>query len=74
MPFRFKMIGTSSTDDARVRYPHFKKSHFFLQYEIIHRNATRLYFCLYVTAVVKDEHTSNDSNYSVQSDSSFSVT
>ena len=65
------MTGTSCTDDAGVKVPLFQKVTFFLQYEIFHRDAIRLYFvCLkmYLTAVIKDEHASN---YLLQPDSSF---
>ena len=41
----FKMAGTYCTDDARVKVPSFQKS-VFLQYEIFHRDAIHLYFCL----------------------------
>ena len=47
MPFHFKMAGTSSTDDARVKVPSFQKVAFFLQYEIFRRDAIHLCFCLY---------------------------
>ena len=71
MPFHLKMTGTSSTDDARVKEPSFQKVTFFLQYEIFRRDAIHLYFVcmkMFLTAVIKDEHTSN---YLLQSDSSF---
>ena len=42
----FKMTGTSSTEDAKVKVPSFQKVTFFLQYEIFHRDAIHLYFCL----------------------------
>ena len=41
------MSSTSSTDDARVKVPLFQKVTFFLQYELFHRDAIHLYFCLY---------------------------
>ena len=44
-------------------YPHFKKSHFLLQYEIFHRDAIHLFFVcmkMFLTAVIKDEHASCD--------------
>ena len=53
------------------RNPHFKKSQFLLQYEILHRDAIHLFFVcmkMFLTAVIKDEHASDDS---LQSDSSF---
>ena len=65
------MTGTACTDDARVKVPSFKKSHFLLQYEIFHRDAIHLFFVcmkMFLTAVIKDEHASDDS---LQSDSSF---
>ena len=54
-----------------LRYPHFKKSNFLLQYEIFHRDAIHLFFVcmqMFLTAVIKDEHASDDS---LQLDSSF---
>ena len=45
--FHLKLTGTSGTDDARVKVPSFQKVTFFLQYEIIHRDAVYLYFCLF---------------------------
>ena len=69
--FHLKMTGTACTDDARVRYPHLKKLHFLLQYEIFHRDAIHLFFVcmkMFLTVVIKDEHASDDS---LQSDSSF---
>ena len=72
MPFYLKMTGTTFTDDARVKVPLIQKVTFFLQYEIFHRDAIRLYFCFYMkmflTAMIKDEHTSN---VSLRSDYSF---
>ena len=47
MPFHLKMTGMSSKDDARVKVPSFQKVTIFLQYEIFHRDAIHLYFCLY---------------------------
>ena len=71
--FYFKMTGTSCTYmyDARVKVPSFQKVTFFLQYEIFHRDAIHLYFCLmkvFLTAAIKVEHASNDL---LQSDCSF---
>ena len=71
MLFHLKMTGTSSTADARVKVPSFQKITFFLQYEIFHRDAIHLYFVcmkMFLTAMIKDKHSSNDS---LQSDSSF---
>ena len=71
MSFRLKMTGTSSTDDAKVKVHVFQKFTFFLQYEIFHRDAIHLFFVcmkLFLTVVIKDKHTSNDS---LQSDPSF---
>ena len=71
MPFYLKITGTSSTDDARVKVPSFQKVTFFLQYEIpIEMPSICIFVCMkmFMTAVIKDEHTSNDS---LQSDSSF---
>ena len=65
------MTGTSSTDDARVKVPSLQKVTLFSQYKIVLRDAIHLYFvCMkrFLTAVIKDEHTSNDS---LQSDSFF---
>ena len=47
MAFHLKLTGTSSTDDTRVKVPSFQKVIFSLQYEVFHRDATHLYFCLY---------------------------
>ena len=47
MPFYLKMTGMSCTDDASVKVPSFQKVTFFLQYEIFHRGAIRLNFCLH---------------------------
>ena len=47
MPFHLKMTGTSFTDNARVKVPSVQKVTFFQQYEIFHRDAIHLYFCLY---------------------------
>ena len=47
MSFHLKMIGTSCTDDARVKVPSFQKVTFFQQYVIFHRDAIHLYFCLF---------------------------
>ena len=65
------MTGTACTDDARVKVPSFQKVTFLLQYEIIHRDANHLFFVcmkMFLTAVIQDEHASDDS---LQSDSSF---
>ena len=65
------MTGTAGTDDARAKVPSFQKLHFLLQYEIFHRDAIHLFFVcmqMFLTAVIKDEHASDDS---LQSDSSF---
>ena len=35
------------TDDAKIKVPKFKNSHFFLQFEIFLRDAIHLYFCLF---------------------------
>ena len=73
MPFYLKMTFTSCTDDAKVKAPSFQKVTFFLQYEIFHRDAIICVFVcmkMFLTAVIKDEPTSNDS---LQSDL-FSVT
>ena len=64
MPFHLKMTGTISTDDARVMYPHFKKSHF--SYNVKYSTEMSsicifVYVKMFLTAVIKDEHTSNDS-------------
>ena len=42
-----KMAGSSCTDDARVKVPLFQKVTFFLQYEILHRDAINLNFGLF---------------------------
>ena len=58
------MSGTSCTDDASVKVPSF-------QYGIFHRDAIYFIFVglkMFLAAVIKDEHASNDS---FQSDSSF---
>ena len=71
MPFNLKMTGKVCTDDARVKVPRFQKSHVLLQYEIFHRDAIHLLFVgmkMFLTAVIKDEHASDDS---LQSESSF---
>ena len=54
MPYRdsaghciLKRTDTSCTDDARVKVPSIQKVTFFLQYEIFHRDAIHLYFCLF---------------------------
>ena len=52
MPFHLKMTGASVTADARVKVPSFQKVTFLLQYEIFHRYATHLYFCVYETVSV----------------------
>ena len=57
------MTGTSCTDDARVKVPPFQKVTFLLQYEKFHRDAIHLYFVcmkIFLTAVIKDEHASDD--------------
>ena len=46
--FILKMIGTSCTDDARVNLSSFYKKSHYIQYEIFHRDAIHLYFCLFV--------------------------
>ena len=69
--FHLKMTGTACTDDARVKVPSFQNVTFLLQYEIFHRDAIHLFFVcmkMFLTAVIKDEHASDDS---LQSDSSF---
>ena len=71
MPFHLKMTGTSSTDDAKVKVPSFQKVTFFLQYEYsTEMPSICIFVCMkmFLTAVIKDEHTSNDL---FQSDSSF---
>ena len=45
--FNLKMTDTSCTDDARVKVPTFQKVTFFLQYEMFHRDAIHLIFCLF---------------------------
>ena len=65
------MTGIACTDDARVKVPSFQKVTFLLQYEIINRDAIHLVFVcikMFLTAVIKDEHASDDS---LQSDSSI---
>ena len=65
------MTGTACTDDAKVKVPSFQKVIFLLQYEKFHRDAIFLFFVcmkMFLTAVIKDEHVSDDS---LQSDSSF---
>ena len=42
-----KMTGTSCTDDVGVKVPSFQKVTFFLQYELFHKDAIHLYFCLF---------------------------
>ena len=70
--FHFKMAGTSCTDDARVKVLSFQKVTFFF-YNMRYSTETT-FICIFVcvkmflTAVIKDEHTSNDS---LQSDFSF---
>ena len=71
MLFHLKIPGTACTDGARVKVPSFQKVTFLLQYEIFHRDAIHLFFgCMkmFLTAVIKDEHASDNS---LQSDSSF---
>ena len=71
MPFYLKMTGTSSTDDARVKVPFFKKLHFSYNMKYsIEMASVCIFVCLkmFLTALIKDEHTSNDS---LQSDSFF---
>ena len=71
MPFHLKMTGTFSIDDASVKVPSFQKTQFFLQYEIsTEMPSICIFICmkLFLTAVIKDEQTSNDS---LQSDCSF---
>ena len=72
MPFHLKMTGTSSTDDARVKVPSFQKVTFF-PYNMKYTTempSICIFVCMkmFLTAVIKDEHTSYDS---LQSDSSF---
>ena len=65
------MTGTSSTDGARVKVPSFQKDTFFLQCEIsTEMQPICIFVCMkmFLTEVIKEEHTSNDS---LQSDSSF---
>ena len=62
-----------SFDVARVMVASFQKVTFFLQYEIFHRDAMPsicIFVCIkmFLTAVIKNEHASNDS---LQSDSYF---
>ena len=69
--FHLKITGTACTDEARVKVPVFQKVTFLLQYEIFHRDAIHLFFVcmkMFLTAVIKDKHASDDS---LQSDSSF---
>ena len=72
MPFQLKMAGTSCTDGARVKIPSFQKvTIFFLQYEVsIETPSICIFVCvkMILTAVIRDEHASNDL---LQSDSSF---
>ena len=61
--FHLKMTGTSGTDDARVRYSHFKKSQFF--YNMKYSTETRsiyTFVCskMFLTVVNKYKHASND--------------
>ena len=59
MPFHLEMTSASCTADARVKVPSFQKVTFFLQYEM---PSICIFVCikLFLTAVIKDEHTSND--------------
>ena len=69
--FDLKITSTSCTDDAIVKVPSFQKVTFFLQYEIFHRDAIHLNFCLFEDVsdcVITVEHASNDF---LQSHSSF---
>ena len=65
------MAGTSCTDDARVKVPSFQKVTVFLY---MRYSIETPFICIFVyvkmflTAVIKDEHASNDW---LQSDSSF---
>ena len=59
------MTGTACTDDARVKVPSFKKVTFLLQYE---KHLFIICIRMFLTAMIKDEHASDDS---FQSDSSF---
>ena len=71
MPFHLKMTGVASTADTRVKVPSFQKVTIFLQYEIFNRDAIHcIIVCmkLFLTVVIKDEHTLNDL---LKSDSSF---
>ena len=49
MSTHLETTGTSCTGDTRVQVnlPSIQKVTFFLQYEIIHRGAIYLYFCLF---------------------------
>ena len=64
---------TACTDDARVKVPSFQKVTFFCYNMKFSTETPSICFCLYymkmfLTAVIKDEHASDDS---LQSDSSF---
>ena len=66
------MTGTACKDDARVKVPSFQKVTFFGTICNIpqRRNPFVFFVCMkmFLTAVIKDEHDSDDS---LQSDSSF---
>ena len=67
------MTGTSCTDEAGVKVPSFQNVTFFLQYEIFHRDAIHLYFCLFEDVtdcciLIRSEHALYDLP---QSDSSI---
>ena len=72
MPFHLKMAGTSCTDNARVKIPSFQKVTVFfynMRYSI-ETQSICIFVCvkMILTAVIKDEYTSNDL---LQSDSSI---
>ena len=65
MPFHLKMTGTSSTDDARVEVTLITRSHIF-SYNMKYSTempSICIFVCIkmFLTAVIKAEHTSNDS-------------
>ena len=71
MPFHLKMTGASSTADARVKVPSFQKVTFFYNMKYSTEMPSICIFVrmkLFLTAMIKDELTLNDS---LQSDSSF---
>ena len=72
MSFHLKMAGTSCTDDTRVKVPSFQKVtvYFYNMRYSTETPSIYIFVCvkIFLTALIKDEHASNDS---LQSDFSF---